>query len=284
VVEGVDTVDDPRSRANAASEPQRAGAGADRRRQAILITGAASGIGRATARLFASRGWRVAAIDRNAQALEALQGELGEGAAWCRAFDIVDRPALLEAVDAFAALTGDRLDLLFNNAGIDAKGRFEEMTWEQIVAVVDVNLVAGLSLLHAAIPLLKKTEGSLCLSTPSASAIFGAPEMAVYSATKHALKGLTEALAVELAGDGVRVADILPGLIDTGMLAEVDKVRLPAEGMWRVLPAGAIADTVWAAYHGDEVHWYVPAELAGYDVEVTSRPKAARERRKRGLP
>jgi NADPH:quinone reductase-like Zn-dependent oxidoreductase len=81
VVKFVDTVDVPRSPANAASEAQPAGAGAERRRQAILITGVASGIGRATARLFASRGWRVGAIDRDAQALEALQGELGEDVA-----------------------------------------------------------------------------------------------------------------------------------------------------------------------------------------------------------
>lgn len=248
-------------------------------RRSILITGAASGIGRATARLFARTGWFVGCLDVNAAALDALRDELGAESGLFRPLDVTDRQALLDAVAEFAAATGGRLDLLFSNAGIDAKGRFESMAWEKIVAIVDVNLLAGLSLIHATVPLLKATPGSLCLSTCSASAIFGTADLAVYSATKHAVKGLTEALSVELAEHGVRAADLLPGIIDTGMLAEEQKALLPKEGMLRVLPAEAIAETVWAAYHGDKVHWYVPAELAGYDVEVTARPEAARDRR-----
>ena len=120
---------------------------------------------------------------------------------------------------------------------------------------------------------------STCLSTSSASAIFGTAGLAVYSATKHAVKGLTEALSVEFAAHGGRAADILPGIIDTGMLPEEQKALLPKQGMLRVLPAEAIAEAVWAAYEGDKVHWYVPPELAEYDVEVTIRPEAARDRR-----
>jgi NAD(P)-dependent dehydrogenase (short-subunit alcohol dehydrogenase family) len=249
------------------------------RRRAILVTGAASGIGRASVRLFARKGWFVGCLDVNAGALDALQAEVGAADGFFRALDVTDRPALLAALDAFAATTGGTLDLLLNNAGIDAKGRFEAMSWERIVHVVDVNLVAGLSLIHAALPMLMATPGSLCLTTASASAIFGAADMAVYSATKHALKGLTEALAVEFAAHGVRAADLLPGIIDTGMLADVDKARLPKEGPWRLLPAEAVADAAWAAWEGDKLHWYVPPELAAYDVEVTQRPERARDRR-----
>lgn len=137
-----------------------------------------------------------------------------------------------------------------------------------------VGLIAAMSLIHAAAPLLKATAGSLCLSTASASAIFGTANMAVYSATKHAIKGLTEALAVEFAADGVRAADILPGMLDPK-----HKASLPKEGMLRVLSAQTIAALVWDAYHGDKLHWYAPAELAEYDVEVTRRPEAARQRR-----
>ena len=236
--------------------------------RSILITGAASGIGLATARLFAREGWFVGAIDVNADALEALGDELGAERTFVRTVDVTDRPALLAAVDGFAARTGGHLDLLFANAGIDAKGRFDEMPWERVTAVVGVNLVGTLSLIHAALPLLKTTPGSLCLATASASAIFGTANMAVYSATKHAIKGFTEALAVELAPTEVRAADVLPGIIDTGML--------------RGLSAEAVAEVVLAAYHGDKLHWYVPEELAAYDVEVTTRPEAARDRRVAG--
>jgi NADP-dependent 3-hydroxy acid dehydrogenase YdfG len=247
--------------------------------RSILITGAASGIGLATARLFAREGWLVGAIDVNADALEKLGRELGAERAFARAVDVSDRPALLAAVDAFAARTGGHLDLLFANAGIDAKGRFDEMAWERVTAVVGVNLVGALSLVHATLPLLKATPGSLCLATASASAIFGTANMAVYSATKHAVRGFIEALAVELAPTEVRAADLLPGIIDTGMLDPAQKAALPKTGMLRVLSADAVAEVVLAAYRGDKLHWYVPEELAAYDVEVTTRPEAARDRR-----
>ena len=253
------------------------------RQRSIFITGAASGIGRATARLFSRKGWLVGCVDVNAAALDGLRDELGADSGLFRPLDVTDRAALLGVIDEFAAATGGMLDLLFNNAGIDAKGRFESMAWEKIVAVINVNLLAGCSLIHAAVPLLKRTSGSLCLSTSSASAIFGTADLAVYSATKHAVKGLTEALSVEFADHGIRAADILPGIIDTGMLPDHHKARFPKEGMLRVLPAETIADAVWAAYQGDKVHWYVPSELADYDVEVTSRPEAARDRRIAGV-
>ena len=249
------------------------------RQRSILITGAASGIGRATARLFARKGWFVGCLDVNAAALDELRIELGAYSGLFRALDVTNRPALLAVIDEFAGATGGVLDLLFNNAGIDAKGRFETMAWEKVVAVVNVNLLAGFSLIQAALPLLKATKGSLSLSTSSASAIFGTADLAVYSATKHAVKGLTEALSVEFADHGVRAADMLPGIIDTGMLPDDKKALLPKEGMLRMLPAEAIADAVWSAYQGDKVHWYVPSELANYDIEVTSRPEAARDRR-----
>src|SRR5215831_9615488 len=213
---------------------------APRLTQSILITGAASGIGLATARRFARERWLVGAIDVNADALEKLGGELDPERAFVRAVDVTDRTALLAAIDAFAARSGGHLDLLFANAGIDAKGRFDEMPWERVTAVVGVNLVGALSLVHATLPLLKATPGSLCLSTASASAIFGTANMAVYSATKHAIKGFTEALAV----------DVLPGIIDTGMLDPAQKAALPKTGMLRVLSADAVAEVVLAAYRG----------------------------------
>ena len=247
--------------------------------RSILITGAASGIGLATARLFESRGWRLGCFDVNQRGLDELATALDPTAAQIRQLDVTDRDAVLGAFETFGDWTEGRLDLLFNNAGIDAKGPFETMTWDQIMSIVNVNLVGGLSVIHAGIPLLRRTENSLCLSTSSASAIFGAAQLAVYSATKHAIKGLTEALSVELARHNVRAMDILPAIVDTGMLPPELKAILPTEGTFRPLAADDVAEVVWQAYHGDKLHWYVPAELAVHAVRATTEPETTRDER-----
>ncbi len=247
--------------------------------KSVFITGAASGIGRAAARLFAGKGWFVGCFDVNAAGLADLEAELGSSAGLFHALDVSDRAAVLAAVAAFGAATGGQMDMLFSNAGIDAKGPFADTPWDRIMAVTNVNLIGAMSLIHAAIPLLTATQGALCLSTASASAIFGTANMAVYSATKHAVKGLTEALSVELATHGVRAADLLPGIIDTGMLLPEQKAMLPKEGMWRALPAEAVAQAAWDAYEGTKLHYYVPEELAAFDVAITTHPETVRDER-----
>lgn len=247
--------------------------------QSIFITGAASGIGKATAQLFAARGWFVGCFDVNREGLAALEADLGSAAGLFVSLDVSDRAAVLAAIDRFGEATGGRMDMLFSNAGIDSKALFADTSWDRIMAVVNVNLVGCLSLIHAAIPLLKATKGSLCLSTASASAIFGTSTIAAYSATKHGVKGLTEALAVELAPDGVRVADLLPGIVDTAIIGDSLRQVAPTEGMWRLLPPSELAEAVWAAYHGDKLHYYVPGELAALDVQVTANPEATRDDR-----
>ena len=243
--------------------------------RSIFITGAASGIGRAAAELFAQRGWLVGAADRDAAGLATL-------AATCEVIvpltlDVANRDAVVAAFATFGEQTGGSLDCLLSNAGIDAKGPFGDMAWDRVRQVVEVNLLGAMSVIHAALPLLRATPGSLCLSTASGSAIFGVGGMAVYSATKHGVRGLTEALSVELAGSGVRAADLLPGIIDTGMLTAADKAALPTEGMWRVMPAEAVAEAAWQAYHGDKVHWFIPPELAELDRQSTAAPEAVRD-------
>lgn len=246
-------------------------------RRTILITGAASGIGRATAELFAARGWFVGGFDVDSKGLATLRSSINDGI--FEPLDVSDRAAVGAAVVRFGDQTDGRLDLLFNNAGIDAKGAFSDMPWEAIARVVSVNLLGGMGLIQAAFPLLAATANSLCLTTASASAIFGAPGMAVYSATKHALKGLTEALSVEFAAAGIRAADLLPGIIDTGMLTQEDKARLPSTGMWRPLGADVVAEAAWTAFHTDHLHHYVPNELGGLAIKVAEAPDEVRDRR-----
>jgi NAD(P)-dependent dehydrogenase (short-subunit alcohol dehydrogenase family) len=253
-------------------------------RKAIFITGAASGMGLETARLFSKEGWFIGGVDVNDAGLDALRNELGAENCLVEKLDVTDREAYRAVLDRFAAATDGKLDVLFNNAGIGRGGPFIDMPWEDVMAVVNVNLVAVLSGVHLAAPLLKATPNSLCFSTSSSSAIFGIANIAVYSATKHAVKGFTEALSVELKAAGVRVADTLPGLIDTPILPDEAKVNAPTEGMWRLTPPREVAEAVWGAYHKDKIHWYVPAELEAYDLVVTQYPEMIRDQMaKQGL-
>jgi NAD(P)-dependent dehydrogenase (short-subunit alcohol dehydrogenase family) len=262
--------------------------------QTIFITGAASGIGRATAKLFAERGWFVGAVDLNEEGLRSLQEELGAEHCFIATLDVTDKAAFDEVIRAFGEATDGRLDILYNNAGIGVSGFFEEIPFEKTLDVVNVNLIGVLNGIHAAIPLLKQTPNSLCFSTSSSAATYGAPNLAVYAATKFAVKGLTEALAVELSRFGVRAADVLPGLIDTPILVNSPRyiegevapaeartigVNPPTEGPFRLIQPVEVAQAVWEAYDSDRMHWYVPDEIEQIDKQKAESPEAMRDQR-----
>jgi NAD(P)-dependent dehydrogenase (short-subunit alcohol dehydrogenase family) len=182
-----------------------------------VITGAASarGIGKATARLFASHGARVAILDLDAGQAEAAAGDLGPGHVGL-ACDVTDRAACTTAADEIVARLG-RIDVLVNNAGITQPLKIMEIGPEHYDAVTDVNLRGTLYMSQAVIPAMRK-QGSgaiVCMSSVSAQrggGIFGGPH---YSAAKAGVLGLQKAMARELGPDGVRVNAVTPGLIQT---------------------------------------------------------------------
>jgi len=262
-------------------------AGKARGRKSIFITGAASGIGRATAALFASKGWFVGAFDVNEAGLATLAQEIGSDNCLTRKLDVTNKAEFEATVAVFSAETDGKLDLLFNNAGIGESGWFEDIPYENALRVVQVNFVSVLTGIYTALPLLKATPNSLCFSTSSSSATYGMPRIAVYAATKFAVKGLTEALSIEFARHGVRVADTLPGLIDTAILRATPNRsdgRQPTEeelherksGLFRLMPASAVAEIVWQAYHGDKIHYYVPEGIAWIDRIKAFAPRFVR--------
>ncbi len=264
-------------------------------RKVAFITGAASGIGRATAELFAAKGIWVGAADRNTSGLEKLRDDLGESCCRTWQLDVTDKAAYDAVIAEFAGETGGRLDLLFNNAGIGAAGFFEEIPIEETLKIIDVNLIGVINGIYAALPLLKATPNSLCFTTSSSAATYGAPHLAAYSATKFAVKGLTEALAVELSRCNVRVADVLPGVIDTAIFGDspvyVEGKRLAtmgqaistaaaAEGPFRLVQPSMVADAVWRCFDGDSrLHWYVPDEIEDIDKAKAADPEAMRDAR-----
>ena len=257
--------------------------------KSIFITGAASGIGRATAELFHEKGWFVGCYDVDADALEDLRQSLGERCL-TGPLDVRDKEAFDAAMEAFGEQTDGRLDVMFNNAGITAGGYFDDVPFEKIIDIVTVNLIGVLNGTHAAMPLLKQTENSLLFSTASSAAIHSSPGMAVYGATKHAVKGFTQTMSIEMARYGSRASDVMPGIIDTPLWKSsryvdgktnsnyeaIPKANANLTDATRTIAPSEVADAVWNAYHGDKVHWYVPADLEN-NAKSTDTPEEIRD-------
>ncbi|MGZ4562353.1 MAG: SDR family oxidoreductase [Mycobacterium sp.] len=269
--------------------------------KSVFITGAGSGMGREGVKLFHANGWRVGAVDRHDEGLATLRQELGVDRPWTRTVDVTDKAALDGALADFCAGNpGGGLDMMWNNAGIGESGWFEDVPYDAAMRVVDVNFKAVVAGAYCALPYLKKTPGSLMFSTSSSSGTYGMPRIAVYSATKHAVKGLTEALSVEWHRHGVRVADVLPGLIDTAILtttpnhsnhgaaprsAEELRAGAPKKGMFRLMPASSVAQAAWQAYHHPRrLHWYVPKSIRAIDLLKGLSPELVRGRIVKSLP
>ncbi len=231
------------------------------RKKNIFITGAASGIGRETALLFAKNGWFVGIVDVNEDGLVSLRSEIGEENCCLAVMDVTDLQSVGNAVEAFVGKTGGTMDVLFNNAGIAHMGPNEEIAIEDQHKIVDVNLKGILSCIHVGLPHLKNTPGARIISMCSASAIYGIPELAVYSSTKHAVKGLTEALDIELEKYGIIVSDILVPYVKTPMVTDPDIQAFSVKKMGVNVEAHQVAATVWKAAHGSRVHWKMTGAL-----------------------
>ena len=241
-------------------------------RPAVFITGAAAGIGRATATRFARAGWLVGLYDVNEAGVQGLRAELGEGNAIAGKLDVTDGAAFAAALGAFFAAAGNRLDLLFNNAGIVTVETFDKVPLAKHHAVIDVNFKGVVNGAHAAFPYLKQTPGARMISMSSASAIYGPPEFATYCATKFAVKGLTEALDIEWRRHGITVRDVLPLFVDTPMTRQFELHPKSMDTLGLRLTADDIAATVWRAAHWrwwPRVHWY--PGLQTYTLALTQK-------------
>lgn len=233
-------------------------------KQSIFITGAGAGIGRATARLFASRGYLCGLVDLDGEAAREVARELGPEH-WSAQLDVRDAAAFEAAIAKFDSHTGSlgKLDVLFNCAGILRMGRFEDLSLEDTRAQLDVNVMGVVHGVRAALPFLERARG-IVVSMGSASAIYGQPELAMYSASKFAVRALTEALDLEFRKKGVRVTDVMPSYVDTGM---VSSQKTPAKSVAalgvRITPE-AVAKQVWRAVatNGTRVHWPMPLDFA----------------------
>ena len=173
---------------------------------AAIVTGGASGIGRATAELLAARGAKVAALDLNpdqvADPLVGIRCDVTD--------DASVRAAVAEAAERFG-----RLDIVINNAGIGAQGDVaanDDAQWHQ---VLDVNVIGMARVSRAALPWLRQSPSAAIVNTCSIAAWAGLPQRALYSASKGAVYGLTLAMAADHVREGIRVNAVAPGTVDT---------------------------------------------------------------------
>jgi NAD(P)-dependent dehydrogenase (short-subunit alcohol dehydrogenase family) len=185
-----------------------------------VITGGGSGIGRATALLLSSRGAKVHVADVNAHAADAVAAEIhaAGGDAVAHALDVSD-PAAVDvlAEEIFAADGG--VDILHNNAGIGHAGNIEATTVEDWQRVIGVNLLGVAYGIQAFVPrMLKQGRPATVINTASSLGLMPATPMAPYCASKYGVVGLSEALNAELAGRGIHVSAICPGMINTPII------------------------------------------------------------------
>ena len=183
-----------------------------------LVTGAASGIGQATARALVDAGWHVALTGRNLGALRAVASDLGENTL-AIACDVRDRESV-RALFATVARQFGRLDLVFNNAGIVGDGRaFEDIPEEQVTSVLNTNVAGVFYCSQEAFALMKNQDppGGRIINNGSISAHVPRPNSALYTASKHAVTGITRSLALDGRTLGIACGQIDVGNADTAM-------------------------------------------------------------------
>jgi NAD(P)-dependent dehydrogenase (short-subunit alcohol dehydrogenase family) len=191
-----------------------------------LVTGAASGIGRAAAELFAAEGAAVAVVDLRAEAAEETAEKImaSGGRALAVAADVVVAAEVERAVARTVASLG-RLDLLYNNAGVISQGSVadaEETDWDRCF---DINVKGTYLCSRAAVPYLEADGGGAIVNQGSVAGLVAVPDCAAYCAAKGAVVALTRSMAVDLAPRRIRVNAICPGTVFTPLIEPLLKVR-----------------------------------------------------------
>lgn len=215
------------------------GAGSVRHGHVALVTGGAAGIGAAVCARLAADGYRVAVVDRDAEAAARVAGECGGLAVAC---DVTSDTALRAAVDEVVAW-GGRLDVLVLNAGsVGGQSGLEDLDVAAYRRVMGVNVDHVVFGLNAALPSLRRAGGGTVIATSSLAGLTGMPGDAIYTLSKHAVVGYVRSAAATLAGDRVRVMAVCPGFTDTALIAGF-RDRF---GEFPLLAASDVADAVTA--------------------------------------
>jgi meso-butanediol dehydrogenase/(S,S)-butanediol dehydrogenase/diacetyl reductase len=204
----------------------------------VVVTGAASGMGRAAARRFADEGANVVVVDLDRTELEQASAELPQDRLLIQPGDTSDRDAARAAITAAVERFGG-VDVLINNAGIASSGDITQTSEEDFARVMAVNVGGYFHMAKAAMPELKKTRGAIVM-TSSVSGLGGDWNMFAYNTAKGAVTNMVRAMALDAGKDGVRVNAVNPSLTDTGMTKDMQNEALLAKFKER-MPLGPIA-------------------------------------------
>jgi meso-butanediol dehydrogenase / (S,S)-butanediol dehydrogenase / diacetyl reductase len=181
-----------------------------------IITGAAAGIGRASALLFAREGAKVAAVDMDDGGIQTLAQDVGAAGGEALAIRAdVSKAEEVQRVVRFALDRFGRLDILFNNVGIVPRGKVHTMTEAEWDRTMTINVKSMYLLCREVIPVFLKQGGGVILNTSSATALRSVPDRVAYSTSKGAVLALTRSMAVDYVKDHIRVNCLCPGTVDT---------------------------------------------------------------------
>ncbi len=224
--------------------------------KAVFITGAAQGIGLATAKLFANYGWFVGLYDINTSAINDLLDKEQAFDNACGGYcDVTDADSIKASLDDFSQHSNNRLDLLINNAGVLSSGPFEDIAANQNNQMIDVNIKGLTNVALQGFPLLKSTAekygNSTLLNLCSASSITAIPELTVYSASKYYVNGITEGLHNEWKKYRIRVTSVKPPIVDTA-LGRTNSESIQKNFGVEFLPE-EVATHIYRAAHGSKV-------------------------------
>ena len=210
--------------------------------QSIFISGAAQGIGAAIARLFYQQGYKVGIYDINADQAQILADQLGSNAKAGK-LDVSQYDQWQMALEEFVTWAGE-LNILVNNAGILYSGDFEKTDIAAHHRTININVNGVLNGCHAALPYLKKAKFARVINLSSASAIYGQADLVSYSASKFAVRGITEGLDIEWQKYGIRVLDVMPLFVQTAMVKDMDAGSIKNIGVH--LSAQDVAEQIFA--------------------------------------
>jgi uncharacterized protein len=201
---------------------------------AVLVTGASSGIGAAAARRFARKGARLAICARRLDRLHEVAEQcraLGAREVVVRRVDVA-KPADVRAFVAGALRDFDRVDVLVNNAGLGWRGHFQDMPEESMRGLLDTNLLGLGVATQAVLPAMLQQNSGVIINVASVVGVRAMPYSAWYSATKHAVIGLSHALRGELSGTGVKVCAVYPGTTLTEFFKDGEPVGIAQSADW----------------------------------------------------